>query len=112
MGKKKKKGGGYRVAATVAVMAVASTLAACTPIASLFHPDTAPADPGAMPVIPADPSTPAVVTNTALEVTTWVLAALGLGPLSRIVMASRPLVTKVVELLVGKPKVAAPKPAS
>lgn len=112
MGKKKKKGGGYRVAATVAVMAAITTLTACTPIAALFEPDAVPADPGAVPTTPTDPGTPAVVANTALEVTTWVLAALGLGPLSRIVMASRPLVTKLVELLVGKPKSEVSKPVS
>lgn len=111
MGKKKKKGGGYRVAATVAVFLAVGTLASCAPLAGLLEQDPVPADPSA-PAPAATPQSPAVVAGTALEVATWVLAALGLGPLSRVVMASKPVVVKLAELLFGKSKTETPKPAS
>jgi hypothetical protein len=70
-----------------------------------------PSDPGVPPVPSSTPQAPAAVAGTALEVATWVLAALGLGPLSRVVVAAKPLVVKLAELIFGKPKVEAAKPA-
>lgn len=111
MGKKKKKGGGYRVAATVAVIFGAGILASCAPLTGLLEQDPVPADPG-VPAGTTPSETPAVVAGTALEVATWVLAALGLGPLSRVLMASKPVVVKLAELVFGKSKTETPKPAS
>lgn len=112
MGKKKKKGGGYRVAATVAVIFGAGILASCAPLTGLLEQDPVPADPSMPPAPTATPQSPAVVAGTALEVATWVLAALGLGPLSRVLMASKPVVVKLAELVFGKNKTETPKPAS
>ena len=47
-------------------------------------------------------ATPADATGAVLEVATWVLAALGLGPLSRVLMAAKPAVVGVAGLLFGK----------
>ncbi len=112
MGKKKKKGGGYRVAATVAVLLVAGTLASCAPLAGLLEQEPAPVDPSVPSGTVTPTQAPTVVVGTALEVATWVLAALGLGPLSRVVMASKPVLVKLAELVFGKSKTETPKPAS
>lgn len=111
MGKKKKKGGGYRIAATVAVIAVMASLAGCTPLQALFQQEPMPADPSAPAGAATSTQAPAVVAGTALEVATWVLAALGLGPLSRVLMAAKPGIVKLVELLFGKLKTEPAKPS-
>lgn len=99
--KKKKKGDVCRIAATVAVILAAGVLSSCAPLSNLLEHDPVPVDPNASAgTTPSE--TPAVVAGTALEVATWVLAALGLGPLSRVLMASKPVVVKLAELVFGK----------
>lgn len=112
MGKKKKKGGGYRVAGTVAVLLVAATLASCAPFQALFEQEPVPVDPSAPPGTVAAPQAPAVIAGTALEVATWVLAALGLGPLARVLLATKPGVVKLADVMFGKSKPEAAKTAS
>lgn len=111
MGKKKKKGGAYRVAVYASMALAAMSLSGCHFIQDWAAETPDPAEPGT-----GDPQAGGKVPVPGsgievdvLDIATWVLAALGLGPAARLVGASRPLIAPLITLLFGKPK-AKPEP--
>lgn len=106
MGKNKKKGTAYRVAGFASIALAAMLLSGCHFIEDWAAEAPDPAEPGT-----GDPQAGGKVPVPGsgievdvLDIATWVLAALGLGPAARLVGASRPLVAPLITLLFGKPK--------
>lgn len=104
--KKKKKGAAYRAAITASLAVVAMALTGCQFFQDWAAEAPDPAEPGT-----GDPQAGGKVPVPGsgievdvLDIATWVLAALGLGPAARLVGASRPLVAPLITLLFGKPK--------
>lgn len=111
--KKKKKGYAYRVAGISAAVLAFAAMSGCTPIPGFEPAPAGGEEPTGEPPAAGAPN-PEQVTGITLEVATWVLAALGLGPAARIVVTAKPFVMKLVDLLFGKPAKPAtePKPPS
>jgi hypothetical protein len=98
---------------TIAALGVACIATACVPWAEWAAAVEDPAAPGSgSPSAQIPIETPGGSAEIdVLDVVTYTLAALGLGPVARILAASRPLVAPLIMLILGKPKAKPAEPA-
>jgi len=108
--KKKKKGAAYRTAVAASMAAVAMALTGCHFVEDWAAETPDPAEPGTgVPQAGGKVPVPgSALEIDVLDIATWALAALGLGPAARLVGAARPLVAPLITMLFGKPKPKAP----
>ena len=91
-----------------AILVAGLALASCVPLDTAT--DVAAALPQVGDVV-GPPEPPATIHGIDIvEIVTYALAALGLGPVARILLAAKPILTPVLRVLLGKAK-AAPAPA-
>ena len=81
-------------------------LASCVPFDTAHDVAAALPKPGDVVGPPEPPATIAGI--DVIEIVTYALAALGLGPVARILLAAKPILTPVLKVLLGKAK-ATPK---
>lgn len=107
--KKKKKGTACRAVVAAGAAVMFASLTGCKFIEdwSAGTPDPDPIGTGTPQAGGTVPVPGSGIEVDALDIATWVLAALGLGPVARLVGASRPLVAPLIALLFGTKK---PKP--
>lgn len=91
-----------------AILVAGLALASCIPVGAASDIAAALPQPGDL-VGPPEP--PAVYHGIDIvEVVTYALAALGLGPVARILLAAKPILTPVLKVLLGKKATPAPAP--
>ncbi len=91
-----------------AILVAGLALASCVPLDTAT--DVAAALPQVGDVV-GPPEPPAVYHGIDIvEIVTYALAALGLGPVARILLAAKPILTPVLKVLLGKKAAPAPAP--
>ena len=88
-----------------AILIAGLALASCVPLDTAHDVAAALPKPGDVVGPPEPPATIAGI--DIIEIVTYALAALGLGPVARILLAAKPILTPVLRVLLGK--AAAPK---